>query len=397
MKLLLNAESLRPPLTGIGNYTFHLLEQYLALELFEEIHCFSGTGWHSGAEQLLISDGHRNSSESGSPSFTQASIAAVRKAIGVIPGSKATYDAVMDQRFRRFADTVSNETASTVYHETNYILKPSSGPKITTVHDLSHVRFPQYHPPEVVTRLERQLPDSLNRADLVITVSNVVREELIEHYNLDPGHVKTVYEGVDPLYKPRSQDETNAVLSRYDLFHKAYVLMVATLEPRKGIDVLLDAWELLPLELRKEMPLVLTGSSGWRNEKLRKRIDVMVEAGTVRHLGYVPAEVLPALYSGASVFSYPSVYEGFGLPVLDAMHSGVPVVCRAGTSMAEFAQGACVLCETGEAEELATRLTQLMESRAICDEWSKKGIEQSQKYSWQRCAQETAALYQTVL
>ena len=127
------------------------------------------------------------------------------------------------------------------------------------------------------------------------------------------------------------------------------------------------------MSLRKAFPLVITGSSGWRNSGLVDRIEAFIEEGTVHHLGYVQADLLPYLFSGASVFSYPSVYEGFGLPVLDAMRSGVPVICRAGTSMAEFAEGACVLCDTGESEELASHLQRLMESQEERAVWAEQG------------------------
>ena len=171
------------------------------------------------------------------------------------------------------------------------------------------------------------------------------------------------------------------------------MLLVATLEPRKGIDVLLEAWAQLPEETRREFPLVLTGSKGWRNEAIRERMEAFIAEGSVKYLGYVPADHLPSLYSGAAVFAYPSVYEGFGLPVLDAMSSGVPVICRAGTSMAEFSAGACLLCETGDAEELAGKISFLLASDSQRAEWGERGRARAADFSWSRCARETAAVY----
>lgn len=393
MNLIFNAEALRPPITGIGNYTYHLLEQYLAKDSFDSISCFSGTDWVSGEEQLARSNAHREQSDQVKPSTKERAVADIRLVIGKIPGTKALYDNIMDHRFKRAA----NATKNAVYHETNYIFKPYDGPCVTTVHDLSHVLHPEFHPPEVVERLDRLLPMSLQRADSIITVSNVVRDELISHYRISPERVHTVYEGVDPLYRPRSEADTMDVLSKFGLRYKSYVLMVATLEPRKGIDGLLDAWDILPLALKREFPLVLTGSSGWRNDGLRERIERMKVQGTVFHLGYVAAEVLPVLYSGASVFSYPSIYEGFGLPVLDAMSSGVPTICRAGTSMAEFSEGACVLSTTPSPEELASQLSELLQSQALQAQWSQAGVAQAAKFSWEKCAQETAALYRQLV
>jgi glycosyltransferase involved in cell wall biosynthesis len=392
VKLILNAEALRPPITGVGNYTFHLLEQYLKGVLVEDVHCFTGTHWLTGHAQREITAALKAESGKRKKSVRDITVAQIRAAIGKIPGSKALYSFVMDKRFERTANNISNA----VYHETNYILKPYAGACVTTVHDLSHIRHPQFHPPHLVEWLERHLPLSLARADRIITVSDLVRQELLEHFDLPEKKVYTIYEGVEERYVPRSESQTSTVLSSFGLLHKQYVLLVATLEPRKGIDVLLDAWCLLPESLRRAFPLVMTGSSGWKNSALLDRIAALLAGGTVRHLGYVPADVLPILFSGAAVFTYPSVYEGFGLPVLDAMSSGVPVICRAGTSMAEFSQGSCLLCDTSEPEELAEKLEILLESQAARYEWGKKGIAQAAQFSWERCAAETAEIYRQI-
>ncbi len=393
MNLLINAEALRPPITGIGNYTFHLLEQLVGLELVDDVQCFTGTAWQDARAQLAVSAQVRNTSPAEDTPASARVVSRLREWIGRVPGTKPAYDALMDRRFKRHANAVPQA----LYHETNYILKPFSGRSLTTVHDLSHLRFPEYHPAHVVERLNRLLPESLARAEIVVTVSDLVRDELLDYFPLSPDKVVTVYEGVDARYRPHTAPEAAPVLDRYGLRYGAYVLMVATLEPRKGIDTLLDAWEALPLAQRRECPLVLTGSTGWRNESLRERIAVHTQQQTVKHLGYVPSDDLPALFAGARVFSYPSVYEGFGLPVLDAMASGVPVVCRAGTSMAEFAQGACVLCETGSAQELASHLGMLMEDDEAQSAWGRRGLAQARYYSWERCARETADLYRRLI
>jgi glycosyltransferase involved in cell wall biosynthesis len=361
----------------------------MAAELVADVHSFTGTGWQSGEAQLQVTAAVKaqGSQMPGGPAAT------LRDLVSKVPGTKAVYDGLMARRFEQYADTVENA----VYHETNFILQPYAGPCVTTVHDLSHLRFPEFHPAHVVQFLEKSLLRTLQRADHVITVSSVVRDELLSHYNIPSERVSTIYEGVDAAYTPRDKSLTEEVLASYGLDHAGYVLLVATLEPRKGIDVLLQAWELLPKDLRRQFPLVLTGSSGWRNSQLLQQIERLSAEGSVRHLGYVPSDHLPLLFSGAAVFSYPSVYEGFGLPVLDAMSSAVPVVCRAGTSMAEFAQGSCLLCETGSAEELAHRLESLLQDESMRREWGERGRLQSQKFSWRRCAVETAEIYQKLI
>lgn len=392
MNLIFNAEALRPPITGVGNYSFHLLEQHLLENRFDQVHCFTGTGWQSGGDQVEATATLKSRADLENMSMRDLAVDRFRKAVGAVPGVKPLYDHLMDRRFERHANNIPNA----VYHETNYILKPYAGPCVTTVHDLSHIRYPEYHPPNIIDWLGSELADSLRRADRVITVSDLVREEVLEYYDIPAEKVHTVYEGVDARYRPRSRDETSGLLAGMGLRHGEYVLLVATLEPRKGIDVLLDAWGLLPLELRRACPLVLTGSGGWRNSAMVNRIEGFIAEGTVRHLGWVSSDVLPVLYSGAAVFTYPSVYEGFGLPVLDAMSSGVPVICRAGTSMAEFAEGACLLCETGEPEELARKIEMLLQSPGERGAWAERGLLQASKFSWARCASETADIYRTL-
>jgi glycosyltransferase involved in cell wall biosynthesis len=392
VRLILNAKSLRPPLTGVGNYTYHLLEQYVKGQYADEVHCFSGTRWQTGPEQLAVASHIRSLQRPIDRKASDALISELSSAISRVPGVQALYSHFMDRRFERTANAIPDA----VYHETNYVLRPYAGPCVTTVHDLSHIRYPEYQSDYVIEWLGQNLRESLSRADYILTVSNIVRAELIDCFDVPEEKVRTVYEGVDHSYKPRNQEQTMGVLSLLGLRHKHYILLSATLEPRKGIDVLLDAWSLLPASLRREFPLVLTGSSGWHNEDLLKKLKVLMAEGGVHHLGYVPADVLAVLFSGASIFCYPSVYEGFGLPVLDAMSSGVPVICRAGTSMAEFSQGACLLCDTATPEELAFNIEMLLNSRSAQEAWAQKGLVQAAQFSWERCAAETNEIYRLI-
>ncbi len=394
MNLIFNAESLRPPITGVGNYSFHLLQHLLADSLVASAHCFTGTEWCSGAEQIVATQALKSSQSQGLPTTKTAALQqALRGSIGLIPGTKPLYDSIMRRRFDRGARQVNNA----VYHETNFIVKPFSGPTVTTIHDLSHLRFPDYHPTHVLRWLNDGLERSLCGADKIITVSHIVAEELVQYYRVDPRKICTIYEGVDAVFRPRTPGETESVLSRYGIHHGRYVLMVATLEPRKRIELLLEAWALLPAELRSAFPLVLTGSRGWLNADLHRKLARFIDEGLVRHLGYVPATDLPVIYSGAAVFGYPSIYEGFGLPVLEAMSSGVPSIVNAGTSMAEFAGAACISCEADDPVEWQQRLANLLVDEQKRGDWGARGLAKSTEFSWQRCAQETAAVYRTLL
>ena len=392
MRLLLNTESLRPPLTGIGNYTLNLLSELQAQALASTINCFDGAAWMS-AEQVLA---RQTTEASTTPAGSPASLGLAARLRSLARGLPLAYrarSAVRNAVFRREA----SKRRAFIYHEPNFILKPHDGPCVATIHDLSFIHYPHFHPAERVSWLNSELPHTLARADYLITDSGVVRQELIERFGLAPEKVRAIYLGADARFKPRGHQQTEAVLARYGLVHGRYVAFIGTVEPRKGLSVLLDAWGQLPDALRQAYPLVIAGAPGWQNVDLLARIQVLQSRGEVKYLRFVAADELPFIYSGATVFTYPSVYEGFGLPVLEAMASGVPVICTDGTSMAEFAQGAVALFEPGRSEALASALGALLEDKALRCELIRKGGVQAEMFSWSRCARETAEVYQRLL
>ena len=156
---------------------------------------------------------------------------------------------------------------------------------------------------------------------------------------------------------------------------------------------LLDAWEQLPMTIRQAYPLVLAGGAGWRNEAIMARIHKLSSLGEIRYLNYISNEDLPILLSGSLSFVFPAVYEGFGLPVLEAMASGAPVLCRQGTSMAKFAQGA-VLLHDNQTDSLAYQLGRLIEDADLRQEYRRKGLARAAQFSWEKCAAQTLDVYQ---
>jgi alpha-1,3-rhamnosyl/mannosyltransferase len=411
LNLLLNTESLRPPLTGIGNYTLNLLLEFSKNSSVDSVSCFNGKNW-IGPEAQLAQLANPNSNNGGEDiaavitskptevSERSSYVSNARKVIRRVPGAFSLYQSLLQHRSNRSLSRHFTEAGKglprAVYHEPNYILRPFPGPSVATIHDLSFIHYPQFHPKERVDWLGKQLPKSLNRADFVITDSNIVREELIDLYGLSGDRVKAIHLGADARFMPRSEEQTEQALSSLGLRHKRYVLFVGTLDPRKGVDVLLDAWCQLPRDVQLEFPLVLAGSLGWRNGEVMKKIESLVAKGDIHHLQYVPDEQLPQLYSGAALFAYPSIYEGFGLPVLEAMASGVPVIFRSNTSMAEFAGDSGLICESGTAEELAMKMSTVLTDEGLQSSCVEKGLIQSAKYSWAQCAKETADVYRLI-
>jgi len=391
VKVLMGTESLRPPLTGIGNYTLNLLREFQELSDVEVVDCFDGNRFVPAVDVLTGVDRHMVAS-----SYDRAGghwREQLRKTVRAMPLAYSLKSAWSNVRFKQG----SPGRKDFVYHEPNFILKSHDGPSVTTVHDLSFVQHPEFHPAERVAWLSRQLPRTLDRADFVITDSEVVRTELIEQFGVPRDKVRAIYLGADARFMPRSVETTKAVLARYGLVHGSYLAFVGTIEPRKGISVLLDAWERLTPAIRRAWPLVIAGAPGWRNAELMGRIEALRAKGEVKYLQFVSAQDLPFIYSGAATFIYPSVYEGFGLPVLEAMASGVPVICGARTSMAEFADGACKLFAVEDADELALAILELVDDTRQRACIARSGIVQALKFSWARTARETLNVYMEAL
>lgn len=386
MKLLINTESLKPPLTGIGNYTLNLLLQFRALGGFDAIDCIEGHRLRP-LSQVLATQQSSSHAEAGK----RRPPGGLRELARGMPLAYNAREIWRNSALRLKAGSLAGH----VYHEPNFILKPHRGPAVATIHDLSFVHHPQFHPRRRVAWLSSQLPRTLARADALITDSELVRRELIEHYRVNPDKVHAIHLGAAAAFCPHTPEQTAPVLNRHNLQHGQYLLFVGSLEPRKGVDVLLDAWASLPAELQQAFPLVLAGAPGWNNQPLLAQMAKLAGRG-LRHLHFVPGEDLPALYAAAKVFVYPSYYEGFGLPVLEAMQCGTAVICTAQTAMAEFAGDGAQLFPAGDARQLAAELEKLLVDNSRHAALASAGLAQAQGFSWRRCAEQTQAVYRSI-
>jgi len=286
---------------------------------------------------------------------------------------------------------------NTVFHSPNFFLPPVRTRTVVTVHDVSHHIYPQFHPPARIDYMQRMLPPSLARADHVITVSESARQDAIAHLGLSPERVTAVALGVSPDMRPHSTEDLAPVLARLGLAAQGYTLFVGTIEPRKNVDGLLTAYALLPEALRQHYPLVLAGSVGWRSQATHAQMERATQAGWLRYLRFVSQADLPALYAGAALFAYPSFYEGFGLPVLEAMASGVPVVTSNVSSLPEVAGDAAWLVEPRDARALADALAHGLQDATWREQARTQGLARAAGFHWQRCVQETLAVYARIV
>lgn len=382
MKVLLSGQALQAPLTGIGNYTLNLLQSLQSLPSISAVDCYFNNQFVSAQEVLERLQLLNSVVTPVQPNLKRS----VKQCVRALPLAYQARDWLQSHHFRQ----QSMRHNYHVYHEPNFILKSYRGPAVTTVHDLSFIYYPEFHPAERVRWLQRELPKTLARAERVVTDSERVKQELLERFNLPEDKVHAIHLGVAEEFRPHNLASCIDALNSWQLRYKSYVLFVGTLEPRKGIAVLLAAWLKLPKALQREFPLVIAGAPGWKNTALMKQLKELHQQGKIHLLPYVHETVLPYLYAGASVFAYPSVYEGFGLPVLEALASGVPVICGQDTAMAEFAQGACLVEDLDSVDQWYEHLQQQLVNNYPL---ALRDCQHAQEFTWQRCAERTAQVY----
>ena len=266
-----------------------------------------------------------------------------------------------------------------VFHEPNFVTPFLSDRLVVTVHDFSFIRYRELHPVERLEWLTEGLDRTIRGASRIIVPSEFTRTELLEMVpEQDPERVHVVGLGHAPEFRPRSAEACAKTLKDYDLAYGRYCLFVGNLEPRKNLVTLLAAYEHLPDSYRRAMPLVLVGAKGWRDADILARVEALEVQGFVRRLGFVPSEDLPVLYSAAGQFVYPTIYEGFGLPVLEALASGVPVISTRAASIPEV---------------LAAAIRKLQDEPALAADMVEKGLQQARRFSWERCVSETLDVY----
>ncbi len=375
IRLAFNATALLYPLTGIGQYARSLMS-HIGRDPAFKVHYFYNGYW---SERLLQSP--------------PAGINRVRKLFKkVVPRPYHVSRFVNEALFSRGV----KDFGADLYHEPNFLPFRFSGPTVVTVHDLSYLRYPETHPRSRVEIMESLLPKAIERASLILVDSEFVRREIMSEFGTPPGKVVTTLLGVSPDYRPMGSDETAATLVSFGLQYRKYLLAVGTLEPRKNLVQAMRAYRLAAGKTSETYPLVVVGMKGWLLTDIEREMEPLVRSGCVRLLGYVPAEVLPLLYAGARALIYPALYEGFGLPPLEAMASGIPVITSSQSSLPEIVGDAGVQVHPHDLDGLAEAIRGLIEDDAEWNRRSVLGLERARMFSWERCAAATMDAYRRV-
>lgn len=281
-----------------------------------------------------------------------------------------------------------------LYHETNYIPRHFSGKKVVTICDMSCKIFPEYHPIHRTLRF-KLFENRMRNVDRIITISENSRQEIINLLKVPEDRVAVTYLGASNEYKPLTIT-VEQILQLKALYNipDQYVLYVGTVEPRKNLNRLIEAFHIFKQESHHpEVKLVIVGGKGWLYDKIFSRIKELKMEKDIIFTGYVQDEYLPFLYNLALAFIYPSIYEGFGLPPLEAMSCGTPVISANTSSIPEVVGDAGLLIDPYNINEIAGALLQVIQSNSLRSEMSRKGLEQAGKFSWEKCASETLKIY----
>ena len=382
LSLILATEGISAPLTGIGRYGLELAQGLSAHPQVDALRFFAYGRFVPPPD----------------PSRLQGPGAPLRRGLlhSTLSGNGAAVR-VYHRLMPRLSRWRLRDEGDALFHSPSYFLPPVPGASVATVHDLSHVLYPEFHPAARVAYMNLAFPDTLRRATHLITDAKSVRQELIERLGVAPGRVTAVPLGVDAAFRPRAPQELAPLLQRLGLVAQGYALCVGTIEPRKNVARLLSAYEALPMALRSDCPLVLAGAAGWRSAETHARIEKARGEGWLHYLSYVEQQDLPLLYAGARLFVYPSLYEGFGLPVLEAMASGTPVITSNLASLPEVAGDAARLVDPQDVDALAAALLAGLQDEHWRSQSRQAGLSRASQFSWSACVNATVAVYRKTL
>ncbi len=362
--------------SGVSEYVFRLLQAIFAIDTQNKYILFCNAA---------------GDVESRLPKFDQANVTVVTRHI---PNKIFNYAMLWPFNRPRF-DKLVGEKVDIFFMPHLQFASVSAGVKsILAIHDISFLVNPRFfswrknvwHWFVNARRLAR-------RFDRVVAVSESTKQDLVRIAGVDEQRIRVIHSGILPEFKPMDEAATAEVRGRYGLA-KPYIFFLATIEPRKNIEGLCEAFSILKEDEKySDLELVIAGGRGWKAGPIFKALKHSAHASDIRILDYVPSEDRPALYAAASVFAFPSFYEGFGFPPLEAMACGTPVVVAANSSLFEIVGTAGILVDPYEPAAIARGIDEIMSNPALAQELSEAGIRQAAQFSWNNAAQAYIELF----
>jgi glycosyltransferase involved in cell wall biosynthesis len=368
MRIGFEASALQGCKSGVGYYAENLLAGMMAVAPEHDYVLFSNRDIREGRSPL-----------GGEQVYDR----------GFFPVRAAWMQTVLPGSIRR--------AAPDVVHFPNYLAPLASPcPYVVTIHDMTLYITPRFHGFKKLVLDRTLLPHVARRAAGIVTVSNCAREDIVRYLKVPREKVRVVMNAVSPMFRPVTDAaRLTAVLGRYGI-DVPYILFVGNIEPRKNIARLVQAFARLK---RVGLPhkLVLVGQPGWHFQPIFAEIERQGVSRDVILTGYVPLEDLPALYSAAECMAFPSIYEGFGLPVLEAMACGTPVITSASSSLSEVAGDAALLVDPRSVEQITDALVRIHGDPQLAGDLSSRGLARSARFTWENAARATLDFYEAVL
>jgi glycosyltransferase involved in cell wall biosynthesis len=384
-EVLVESSGLFPPLSGVGYYSLGLLEAYGRLPGRFPVRVL--------APRFVLRSG---------PGPQEAYLARLAERFGgALEVRRRAVPGLVQSGLRRFGlrmplplDLPRNP-AGRVYFFPNYVGEPLwRAPSVPVVYDLTFLRFPRSLRGRDDLFLKRYLPRTLRRASRVVVISDFVGRELRRAYGLEEGRVTTVYPAVDhSRFRPSLPPAVRRAARRRHGLEGGYIFSLGTLEPRKNFARLIAAYGRLPHSVRKRTPLVVAGGPGWKNRDIREAIRNLGPDSPVRLLGYIADEDRAPLLAEATLFVLPSLYEGFGLPVLEAMACGTPVVTSARGALPELGGRAVVYADPLDPDDVARAMLSVLKDSGLRSRLSAAGPRRAAAFSWERSAWVLAGVF----
>lgn len=375
LRVAFNSRILTAPKTGIGQYTCELIR---ALQRDEslQVQLFNGMSWSQQLPSAAL------------PGYSTLSTLAKQ-----VPGAYGLRRFIEQRRFNQGLRRNPVE----LYHEPSLWPLEFAGPMVMTLHDLTHVHYPETQPADRLREIAKRVEPALARAQVILTDSQFIADEAQRYYGIAPERLRVAPLGYAERFRPYSGAELATGCAELGVSAGQYLLCVGTLEPRKNLPLALETYAQLPAAVRQRYPLLIAGMPGWGQSALQGPLGQAVATGQVRLLGYLDDQRLAHVLAGARMLLFPSRYEGFGLPVLEAMAAGVPVLLSDSASLPEVAGTAGTYCAAHSAQEWSTAILRLIEDDS---EWQLRrtlGLQQAQQFSWANCARITTAAYRQAL
>jgi glycosyltransferase involved in cell wall biosynthesis len=376
MDIIVNAIPLTGLLTGISRYVRCL---YSRLEHMQDISVtyFNGASCASAMPE-----------QAEPVSWSKKTDLIWRMPDCFVTGARSLFWLNFERRLR----AACRRNRFTIYHETAFVpAAVKNVPVVYTLYDISLIKHRAEHPRERVWFFDLFFKRRLPYAAHIITISDFMRKELIDTLGIDEEMITAIPLASDPWFYPRQKAEIGNVLDKRS-WPSDYILFVGTLEPRKNISLLIRALA----RTKSDIPLILVGWTGWGDKTWCRDITELGLEKRVYTAEYLDEETLACLYSGASAFIYPSLYEGFGLPVLEAMACGCPVICSHAASLPEVAGDAALFIDPAEPDDLACKIEQVLQDTGLRSVLIEKGLQRAQGFSWQKTAAQTLDIFSRV-